>query len=372
MKRFHISLLSMAVLSVSVILYSCGKTYVPGTQSGNWYRFVAPFQGPARSHAVGFVINQDGNGSGTSAYVGTGVDNYQTKYTDFYRATPSTDSSLTWAQVANMPGVGRTDAVGFAVGGEGYVGLGLDSAINVLKDFYKYDSASNNWTAVASFPGSPRYDAVAFGIQNYGYIGTGYDGRFYYGDFWRYDPSADTWQEWTTFTGTKRSSAVAFVYNNMGYVVTGVGESGGVVNDFYRFSPNDVPADQYHLAQSANSWLHLNAITNVSVSTFDDGYTDIQRSGAVAFVMTKVQSGISGTGGAKAFLTCGSAGTTTWEYDIASDLWTTRTAFENPSVNYAVAFTLQNRGFVTTGASGSSGVSSTCEFFPDQVYNQQD
>jgi N-acetylneuraminic acid mutarotase len=380
MKRFHILLLS--VVSLSLIVSSCGKSTVPGTQDGNWYRFVAPFQGPARSHAVSFVINQTQNAVtsasfGTTAYVGTGVDNYNTKYNDFFQATPSGDSTLSWTQIANFPGVGRTDAVAFSIGGIGYVGLGQDSALNPLSDFYSYDSTSGNWSQIASFGGAARYLSVGFGIQNYGYVGTGYDTRFYYGDFWKFDPSAGplgAWTESTTFTGYKRSSAVSFVYNNIGYVVTGIGESNGVVNDFYRFSPNGAPADSYHQAQAANSWLHLNSITNVSTSTFDDGYTNIQRSGAVAFVMDGVTSGLGSpdSGRPKAFLTCGSAGSSTWEYDILSDLWTSRTAFENNSVNYAVAFTINNRGFVTTGASGSTGVSSSIEFFPDQVYNAQD
>lgn len=373
MKRFHILLLSVGALSV--IISSCGKTTVPGTQDGNWYRFVSPFQGPARSHAVSFVINQDGNGNGTTAYVGMGVDNFNTKYNDFYKATPSNDSTISWAQVSNCPGVPRTDATGFSIGAEGYVGLGQDSALNPLRDFWQYDSTSNAWTQKADFIGSPRYLATGFGIQNYGYIGTGYDSRFYYGDFYRYDPSADAWQSWTTFTGYKRYSAVSFVYNNIGYIVTGIGENGGLQNDFYRFSPNGAPADKYHAAQGANTWLHLNAITNVSTATFDDGYINIERSAAVVFVLNGITSGLGSpdNGRPKAFLTCGTAGSSTWEYDILSDLWTSRTAFEAAtSLNFAVAFTINNRGFVTTGASGTQGVSATSEFFPDEVYNQQD
>jgi hypothetical protein len=374
MKRFHILLLS--VVSLSVIISSCGKTTVPGTQDGNWYRFVSPFQGPARSHAVSFVINQDGNGNGTTAYVGMGVDNFNTKYNDFYQATPSGDSTISWAQVSSCtPCVPRTDATGFSIGKEGYVGLGQDSALNPLRDFWQYDSATNSWAQKADFTGNPRYLATGFGIQNYGYIGTGYDSRFYYGDFYRYDPSADSWQSWTTYTGFKRYSAVSFVYNNIGYIVTGIGENGGLQNDFYRFSPNGAPADAYHVAQAANTWLHLNAITNVSTATFDDGYINIERSGAVVFVLNGVISGLGSpdNGRPKAFLTCGTGGSSTWEYDIVSDLWTSRTAFEAAtSLNFAVAFTINNRGFVTTGASGTQGVSATSEFFPDQVYNAQD
>lgn len=373
MKRFHILLLSVGALSV--IISSCGKTTVPGTQDGNWYRFVSPFQGPARSHAVSFVINQDGNGNGTTAYVGMGVDNFNTKYNDFYQATPSGDSTISWAQVNSCPGIPRTDATGFSVGNKGYIGLGQDSALNPLKDFWQYDSASNAWTEKASLPGNARYLATGFGIQNYGYVGTGYDSRFYYGDFWRYDPSSDTWQPWTTFTGFKRYSAVSFVYNNIGYIVTGIGENGGLQNDFYRFSPNGAPADPYHVAQAPNTWLHLNAITNVSTATFDDGYINIERSASVVFVLDKILSGLGSpdSGRPKAFLTCGTAGSSTWEYDILSDLWTSRTAYEAASsLNFAVAFTINNRGFVTTGASGTQGVSATSEFFPDEVYNQQD
>ncbi len=372
MKRFHILLLS--VVSLSVIISSCGKSTVPGTQDGNWYRFVAPFQGPARSHAASFVLNPDGNGNGTTAYVGTGFSNRNTKFNDFYQAIPIGDSSLTWAQVASFGGSSRSDAVGFAVGGKGYVGLGIDTADNYLSDFWQYDSTLNQWTSIAPYPGNARANAVAFTINNIGYVGTGYDGYNYYGDFWKYDPSSNSWGQSITFGGFKRSGAVAFVYNNMGFVVTGIGESNGVVNDFYRFSTTAVPADAYHQAQLPNSWLHLNAITNTSTATFDDGYTNIQRSNAVLFVMSGVTSGLGSpdAGRPKAFLTCGTAGSSTWEYDIISDLWTTRTSYESQSVSYGVGFTINNRGFVTTGLSGGTGVSATSEFFPDQVYNQQD
>lgn len=375
MNRFHISLLSLA--SFSLILFSCGKSTIPGTQDGNWYREVAPFEGPARSHACAFTINENGTGSGTTAYVGTGVDNFNQKYTDFYQAVPGGDSSLIWTQVAGLNtlgAVGRTDAVAFSIGNQGFVGLGQDSAFNPLKDFYQYDSASNTWTRIADFPGNARYLAVGFGLKGYGYVGTGYDSRFYYGDFWKYDPTAQAWSQSTTFQGFKRAGAVSFVYGNRAYVVTGLGESNSNLNDFFVFSPFDTTVNiitgQFH--QAANSWLRLNPIQNVNPATFDDGYANIMRSNAVAFVMTGVTTGITGTGGVKAFLTCGTGGTATWEYDLNRDLWTPRTAYESAAVNYAVGFTIQNRSFVTTGLAGGSGVSSTSEFFPNEVYNSLD
>src|SRR5665811_2055506 len=106
MKRFHISLLS--IVSLSVILYSCGKSTLPATQDGNWvYR--GDFLGTARSNAVSFVLNA------STAYVGTGVDFQFKKYSDFFQLILN-GNNTSWEQVATCPSVGRTDGVGFSIG----------------------------------------------------------------------------------------------------------------------------------------------------------------------------------------------------------------------------------------------------------------
>ncbi len=355
MKRFHISLLS--IVSLSVILYSCGKTTLPATQDGNWvYR--GDFLGTARSHAVSFVLN------GNTAYVGTGIDYQSTKYNDFYQLILN-GNNTSWEQVMSCPGAARTDAVGFSVGGEGYIGMGQDQVNNLLADLWQYDSASNAWTQKSSMPAvnniTGRYGAVAFGIQQYGYVATGFNG-FFLNDFWRYDPSIDTWTQQPTYGGYKREYAVAFVYNNKGYIVTGQGDgsSSASVNDFWVYDPSQ---------PVSTSWTELRHITNVDPATFDDGYLTIVRSGAVGFVITGVKTD---GGGDMAYISTGTAGNITWEYHFALDLWQQKTSFERSSRSFAVGFTVQNRGFIALGISGSSNDEDINEFQPDVVFNSLD
>ena len=123
MKRIYFHLLSLFVL---ITLFSCNKSTVPYTQSGNWVT-ESQLNGPARSEAVSFVI-------GNYAYLGTGWDGLNTRYNDFWKYDPSNNI---WSQVSNMPAnTARSSAVGMATTTKGYVGTGYDG-FNYLNDFYE-------------------------------------------------------------------------------------------------------------------------------------------------------------------------------------------------------------------------------------------
>jgi N-acetylneuraminic acid mutarotase len=354
MKRFHISLLSLA--SLTMFLSSCSRSSVNPTQDGNWI-YVGDFGGKAaRARAVSFVI-------GDFAYVGTGVDNQNTRYSDLYRFDPS---GTFWYQVATAPMTPRSSAVAFAVNGKGYVGSGYDG-YNALSDFWQYDPTANSWVQKASMGDNnnglqPRYDAVAFGIDKYGfgYVGTGNDGVNYLNDFWQYDPGTDSWTQKPTYPGFKRTQAVAFVYADKGYLVTGLGTGGAPVNDFFSFDPSK---------PDTAAWYQLRHISNFSPDSYDDGYTNITRFNAVGFVMTGT---ISDGGGDRAYITTGSAGSITWAYNFADSLWNQKTSYERASRSGAVGFTVQNRGFVGLGTTGSATLANIDEWKPDEPYNQQD
>jgi N-acetylneuraminic acid mutarotase len=359
MNRFHISLLSLALLAS--ILYSCGKSNVPYTQNGNWvYR--GDFNGAARSESVAFVI-------GNNAYVGSGIDNSFNRYNDLWQLSVN-GTNCSWFQVATATAMTpRNSAVAFSVAGQGYVGTGTNGTV-AFSDFWHYDPTANAWNQISSLGDTinglaPRYDAVGFGIESvgYGYVGTGNNYTQYLKDFWQYNPATDTWTTKVSYDGTKRTAAVAFVYNNMAFLVTGLGTGGVVVNDFWRFDPSQ---------PDSTAWFELNHITNYSPESFDDGYTTIARYNGVGFVMTGVKTD---GGGDKAYITSGVNGSLynwTWEYDIKSDLWTEKTPFERAARQGAVGFTLQNRGFVSLGISGGTNFEDLNEWFPDEVYNQQD
>ncbi|HVW59646.1 MAG TPA: kelch repeat-containing protein, partial [Puia sp.] len=135
-------------------------------------------------NAASFVI-------GDSAYVGTGYNpntpntklNTVFKYVpDPIPSTPTGYDSASggWTQVAPFPTAkGRMRAVGFSIGGYGYIGSGTEDGVTPLADFYKYDPSTNSWSQIASLgDGSqtyPRFDAAAFSFDNSAFVLTGTD-----------------------------------------------------------------------------------------------------------------------------------------------------------------------------------------------------
>jgi N-acetylneuraminic acid mutarotase len=286
---------------------------------GNWKKF-SDFEGNARSDAVVFTI-------GNKAYVGTGY-NGSDRLNDFWEYDPQLNN---WTRKADFPGVARTGAVAFATNTKGYVGTGYDGNGNKLKDFWAYDPNTDKWDSISSFMGSARYGAVAFSINNKGYVGTGYDGN-YLKDLWEYDPSINQWSQKLSLSGAKRRDAIAFVINGKGYICTGV-NNGTYENDFWEYDP------------SVDQWNKKRSISNVSEDEYDDDYTSIIGINKVAFSING--KGYVATGGQS------TAGTDVWEYDPVSDLWTQKTSLEASGRMDAVAFTVGNFCYITTGSNGS-------------------
>jgi len=287
---------------------------------GDWFTG-SEFDGPARSDAVCFTIN--GN-----AYLGTGYDG-EDRLNDFWEY--NTEGGY-WIQKAVFQGVSRNGAVGFATSTKGYITTGYDGD-NKLKDLWEYDPVTNNWTRKSDFMGSARYGAVAFSINNKGYVGTGYD-DIYLKDFYEYDPTTDSWSVVNGFKGKKRRDAVAFVLNNKGYIVSGYSDL-AYLTDFYCYDP------------STQTWNNdLNEIRDKSDDDFDDDYTTISRTNAVAFTVN-----------GKAYLAGGSTSallTTVWEYNPTTDLWKEKTEFEGVSRTESVGFGIGNYGYIATGKSGNN------------------
>lgn len=334
------TLLLLSIISSGIL--SCGKGSSTTTIIGNWVT-KAEFDGNVRSEAVSFVIND-------TAYISTGWDgtnNAISRMNDLWKYDAVKGG---WIQMADFPGIPRSSAIAFAVSGKGYVGTGFDGVNTKLKDMWQYDPAANSWVQKNDFAGSARYDAVGFGILDKGYIATGFDGAWLK-DFWQYDPVDDSWTLQPGFGGSKRMAAVSFVYKNKGYICEGT-NNGTAVNDFWAYDP------------STSAWTQLRQISNISTDTYDDLYTDIVRSNAVAFII-----------GDKAYITTGENGSllaSTWEYDFANDQWTGTQAFEGAARTGAVAFSISLGGFVMTGRSSTISFDDLRQFFPGQTYNAND
>ena len=338
-KSFLLITLSLFLIHFVTIFSSCSKSSSSSTDVvGNWKRS-SEFEGVGRTEAVTFTI-------GSKVYVGGGYDGTD-RLQDFWEFNQTTG---TWIRKADFPGTARNSAVAFSINGKGYVGTGYDG-IRKLKDFWEFDPAANTWRQVADFGGTERYGAVAFSIGGKGYVATGYDGN-YLKDLWEYTPSTNSWTQKASLTGSKRTDAVVFVYNEQAYIVSGI-NNGSYLNDFWMYDA------------TANAWTEKRKISNVSDDSYDDDYgANITRSNAVAFVMNS-----------KAYLSTGSINGvvgSTWEYDIATDLWVQKTGFEGSAREGAVAFTINNRGYITTGHNSSYRFDDLWEFFPFAEQNDND
>jgi len=316
--RLLLSLLAYVgvTLFLATILSSCDSDDDSEDIIGDWTK-ASDFSGVARSGAVSFLINDQ-------AYVGTGYDG-KTRLTDIWMYDASKDS---WVKKADFPGTARSAAVGFSANGKGYVGLGYDG-YNNLKDFWEYDPTTNTWTQLADFPGSARYGALALTIDDKGYVGAGYDGN-YLKDFWQFDPATKQWTEKTGLGGAKRLNAWTFVQNGKAYV------GGGVNNNLY----ND---DILVYDPATDTWTKM-----LSLNETDREDTDYPsaRASAITFIINNKVYLVGGTNGANL--------SDVWEYDVTSDTWTSKNAFEGYTREGAVGFSIGNYGYLTTGNSGAS------------------
>ena len=303
---------------------------------GNWIE-LSDFEGVPRSDAVAFAI-------GNYGYIGTGYDGGD-RLKDFWEYDLERD---TWMQKADLPSSARNGASAFAANQKGYVCTGYDGN-QKLKDLWEFDPLTNTWLQKTDFPGSGRYGAVAFSINDKGYFGSGYDGN-YLKDFWQYDPLNDTWTQKVSIGGSKRRDAVAFVLNEKGYVCTGL-DNGNYESDFWEYDP------------LLETWTKKRSIADATDESFDDDYSSIVGISKAAFVIDEYAYLV--TGGT-------SASVVVWEWNSLTDLWELKTSFEGVNRTEAVAFTIGNRAFVTTGRNSSYYFDDIWEFKPFDEYNEYD
>src|SRR5205809_3893463 len=81
----------------------------------------------------------------------------------------------TWVRRTDFGGYNRTGAAGFSIGTKGYLGTGNRGFFTQarLKDFWEYDSFTKAWRQMPDFGGGAREGAIGFSIGGKGYIGLG-------------------------------------------------------------------------------------------------------------------------------------------------------------------------------------------------------
>ncbi len=340
--------------------------YDPATNAWSWK---APLPGPGRYSAVGFSI-------GSTGYVGTGAQG-GTILDDFYAYDPATN---TWSAKATVGGGVRVYAAGFSIGSKGYIAGGASSGGNApgLVDVRVYDPASNTWTAAASLPGSGKRYSAAFSLNGKGYFGTGLDNASYYNDFWEFNPP----NEITTTvlsTSTCAGSALSVPY-------TAAGTFGGC-------SPNTFTAQLSDASGSFASPVAIgNVVSNVSgtiactippgtpsgtgyrirvissnpaVTGSDNGSNIGIGAQVVNAWVQRANLGGAGRSAAVAFSVNGKGYVTTganngtyyadlWAYDPATNSWSQKADFGGGPRDAAVGFGIGNLGYVGTGRNGGT------------------
>ncbi|MFO0980635.1 MAG: kelch repeat-containing protein [Planctomycetota bacterium] len=282
---------------------------------GNWTR-MGDLTGLGRSGAVGVAI-------GGKAYVLTGLTTPmppKNAPSPLWEYRPGSPDS--WARKADFPGEPRYYAVGFAIGTKLYIGTG-QGVSSRLKDLWEWDQTSDQWSRKADLPSSPRYGAIAFSIGGKGYVGTGWGINGQLRDLWEYTPVAGLPGSWT------QKASMPGVDNNRGWA-TGfsVGGSGFVGLGFGVAKRNDL---WEYLPGSPGTWIQR--------APFPGG----ARYSAVGFAIDG--RGYVGTG----FATLGPT-RDFWEYSPGNPgTWTRKTDFGGTSRTGAIGFSIDGKGYLGTG-----------------------
>ena len=247
--------------------------------------------------------------------------------------------SQTWMQKTSIFNYGRYSAIGCALNGKGYAGMGQNEDGTYMDDFWEYDPVKNNWKRKADFPGIGRYGASAYSIKGKIYVSFGYDNlRVSRNDIWEYNPENDTWTEKAVFPGPARYSASGFVLgDSVLYIGTGTyGNSSDYFYDFWMYSP------------AKNSW------------TRKSDFPGYNRQDAVSFSI----NGIGYLGSGLSHLMTPTRDF--WKYNPVTDTWSAIQPLPNDNATL-VSFSIGGKGYVGggTGSFPYSYTNNFLEYNPD-------
>lgn len=272
----------------------------------------ADFGGIGRENAVGFAIEGKG-------YIGTG-GSIISAGKSFWEYDPSTN---VWTQKADFAGEGREFASGFSIGDKGYLGLGKVSDNLSSNEWWEYDPVANDWLQKASFPGGPRWNAFEFSLGGKGYVGAGSGKSAYKQDFYEYNPMLDVWTQKATYPGGKVIAATTFAIADKGYVGTGRNDFGSFKNDIWQYDP------------ATDTWIQK--------SDFVGGIRD----GSVGF-------SIAGFGYVGLGRTLDTNFFDFWQYIPEADNWIQKADYPGGGAGDRVGFAIGSFGYVGTGGAAEN------------------
>ncbi len=321
------------------------------------------FAGVSRNGAAGFSIG--GNAYIVSGWNGGSGISLGNRPGVFMNDCWTYDTlANTWAQKSEFGAAGRISAIGFGIGGKGYLGMGATASSNLgnLTDIWEFDTLANSWSQKANFPAGGRSWAVGFSVGAKGYVGLGKGLNGDMSDFWEFDPALNTWTQKSNYVGIGREQLVAISIGLKGYV--GLGASS---NDFWAFDP------------ITNTWTRLADFPGSSVgqtvgfNTGDKGYIGLgygpgwqmdptfwEYDPAVNTWTQKKSRfpdssccyrGVAFSIGNNGYVGAGSSLTNDfWEYDPTGDTWTKQIGFPGGKRIYPVGFSIGGSGYMGTGS----------------------
>jgi len=249
-----------------------------------------------------------------------------------------------WKRLADYPGGSTGDAMGFAIGNYGYLGLGYETGIAAIKKIWKYDPGTNTWTqpTTFSFPGGgtagPFVNMISFYDGTYAYVGLGSQSGWpegAEGHMRKYDAGSNTWSDIAGIgndpTLYATDGAVSYWANGKGYVTTGRENT----------DPNPFP---FNGQTSAKMWEYNPETDNW---TRKNDLPSSARWEAMGFA---INSKLYLLGGAP----CRNCTGTNlmkdfWEYDVTTDTWTQLPDFPGGRRWMSTGFSLNGIGYIVGG-----------------------
>jgi len=308
-----------AILQINVYTKTAVAVDTFYVTTGTWIRR-ADFAGAPRFSGAAFSI-------GSRGYVGMGTT-ANAYLNDLWEYDPTLN---TWTRKADYPNGTLRECTSFVNNNKACVGLGTSPSNNFSRNISlnEYDPATNSWASKANFPLSSTVNVVGLSANNKGYAITGdFTNQFYI-----YDPTLNTWASKNNFPGATRTYASGFVINNELYVGGGVSGFSLTYSDLWKYSP------------ATDKWTQLaSAFTNSDYPS-------------VAFTL-------NGKGYRGLYHTSSFKDSGFYEYDPSTNKWAMKKAFPGIANGYQLAFTVNNRAFVTCGLIPNGYSAETWEFVP--------
>lgn len=188
------------------------------------------------------------------AYVQTDC---QTIYsTSFTIRTPSSGS---WNNLGNLPfseRKGSTVITTPELWGNAYIIGGELAGGQTTNEMWQFSAQTNTWQMRKSFPGTIRSGAVGFIIGNKIYYGLGNAPNLLstqFRDWWEYDTSTDQWTQKKDYPGPLRSTSIAFAFQSSGMVTFGTTWSSGAGGSFFGILIRSI----YRYTASNDTWSYI-------------------------------------------------------------------------------------------------------------------